>query len=297
MSSLLLSFAVLCSIAQSPLEERLDSMKGTVLVKLQRLRSENVKPTKVHFKDELAKLDELARAAHGTDPDVEVAVLLFEGNLLGDQLKELSAAVACYDRVLGLSGLEPYARSHALIEKASLLRLDHRLPELQAMVKEYLAAPDHDAALGKHLEAIVRRGELVRGTEFPAFSGSDLAGKPFAIPVRDHGPSILAFVRLKDGRDLAEVSALDALLEKTPGLPVLVASIDLDSTSPAAALKDHPTRCTVTWQGGPADGTLANRCGIQETPLLFVLDAEGKILGEVGAAADVPALLAKARRG
>src|SRR5262245_5972726 len=96
MITVLLPIALLAASLQSPFEERFAQVQGAVLVKLQKLRDEKVEPTKAHFKDELAQLEDLARAAHPAEPETELAILLFEANLLGDQLRAVDDAIACY---------------------------------------------------------------------------------------------------------------------------------------------------------------------------------------------------------
>ncbi|MFO0980355.1 MAG: hypothetical protein U1E76_01205 [Planctomycetota bacterium] len=268
--------------------------QGNVLVKLDKLRADKVVPSREQFASQIEALEQLAVAPLPANADVVIGALLFEASLLGRQLGDTDGAVRCYDRLLALADLDAYSRSHALIEKATLLGRAHRVAELESLVNAYAAATDHDAELHKHLAAILRRSRLMPGATFPAATGTDLAGKPFATPIPGVRAAVVAFVRARDAHDLDELRVIEAAVAKTADVRRLVVSVDLD---PKAVVKAYQGRdaAGVVWQQG--DTSLSALCGVLETPAFFVLDAAGKIITEADQGATVVAALTRPATG
>jgi hypothetical protein len=294
---------------ESPLEQQLENLRGTVMLKLDKLRSAKQTPTRQQFQEELKSLDALVASALKNDPDTYTATLLFEASLLGSHLGDPDAALKCYDLVLARKDLDFHLRGHTLIEKAALLRRERRLAALEAMVKEYAATADANDGLSAHLEGILRRARLAVGTSFPALETADLDGKPASIPSKTHRPQVVAFFRLRGtleskGRspeDLEQATQLAAAVKKEAGsAELVVVSVDLDRTALIEVLRRADTTYPVVWQDPTDDKSLGAVCGIQETPAIFLLNGDGKILSDHASAADALAAvkrLAGARAG
>jgi hypothetical protein len=292
----------------SPLEQQLENLRGSVMLKLDKLRSAKQTPTRQQFQEELKSLDALVASALKSDPDTYNATLLFEANLLGSHLGDPDAALKCYDLVLARKDLDFHLRGHALIEKAALLRRERRLAALEAMVKEYAATADANEGLSEHLEGILRRARLAVGTAFPALETVDLDGKPASIPSKAHRPQVVAFFRLRGtleskGRspeDLEQATQLAAAVKEAGSAELVVVSVDLDRTALIEVLRRADTTYPVVWQDPTGDKSLGGVCGIQETPAIFLLSGDGKILSDHASAADAIAAvkrLAGARAG
>jgi hypothetical protein len=293
---------------ESPLEQQLENLRGTVMLKLDKLRSAKQTPTRQQFQEELKSLDALVASSLKSDPDTYTATLLFEANLLGSHLGDPDAALKCYDLVLARKDLDFHLRGHTLIEKATLLRRERRLAALETMVKDYAATADANEGLSTHLEGILRRARLAAGTTFPALETADLDGKPASIPSKTHRPQVVGFFRLRGtleskGRspeDLEQAAQLAAAVKDAGSAELVVVSVDLDRAALIEVLRRADTTYPVVWQDPTDDKSLGARCGIQETPAIFLLNGDGKILSDHASAADAIAAvkrLAGARAG
>jgi hypothetical protein len=81
---------------------------------------------------------------------------------------------------------------------------------------------------------------------------------------------------------------------------LVVVSVDLDRTALIEVLRRADTTYPVVWQDPTGDKSLGGVCGIQETPAIFLLSGDGKILSDHASAADAIAAvkrLAGARAG
>jgi hypothetical protein len=284
---------------ESALEQRLENLRGSVMLKLDKLRSAKQTPTRQQFQEELRDLDALVASALKSDPDTYTAALMFEANLLAAKLGETDEAIKCYDLVLARKDLDFTVRSHTLIEKATLLRREHRLEALETLVKNYAATADADEGLRDHLAGILRRARLVAGSRFPELQIADLDGKPASVPSKSGRPQVLAFLRLRGtlevkGRtqeDLEQAAQLAAAVKESGSADLLVVSVDLDLHALTEVVRRAQAKYPVVWQEPTDPKSLGAVCGIQETPAIFLLSADGKIVSEHNSAADAIAAI------
>jgi hypothetical protein len=162
--------------------------------------------------------------------------------------------------------------------------------------------------LSAHLEGILRRARLIAGAPFPSLETTDLDGKPVSVPSKSRRPQVVAFFRLrgtlepkgKAPEDLEQAAQLAAAVKEAGSVDLVVVSVDLDRKALVEVARRAEVPYPIAWQEPTDPKSLGALCGVQETPAIFLVDGDGKILSDHATAADATAAvkrLAGARAG
>ena len=164
-------------------------------------------------------------------------------------------------------------------------------------VDKALAMMDKQAeANKKQAEANKIKDALKVGTKFPAFSETDVDGKPLAIADYKGKVVLVDFWATWCGPCVGELPNVSATYQKhhAQGFEIIGVSLDQDK----AALTQFTKQKNMTWQqffdGQGWGNKLAVKYGIESIPATFLLDGDGNIIGEDLRGEELEAAVAKA---
>lgn len=157
----------------------------------------------------------------------------------------------------------------------------------RALANEVATATEAPADTRMHAAAFVTRLDLVGAAAKDVFSGAAAEGKA-KLNWSAGKPAIVYFWSAQNPASLAIASGLSA--RQTPAL-LMGICLDDDGAAAVKVAKARKLRGQLLYPGGLTQSNLAKRLGADLTPLVFLVDGNGKI-SDVRGAEDLEAKLA-----
>jgi len=125
------------------------------------------------------------------------------------------------------------------------------------------------------------RAGLVKGAKFPDFAETDLAGKPLSIAGVKGKVVLIDFWATWCGPCVAELPNVLAAYEKhhPAGFEIIGISLDKDRQKLETFIKQKNMTWPQVFDGKGWESKLGQKYGINSIPATYLLDSEGKIIG------------------
>ena len=218
-----------------------------------KLEAERAQPVEGNYAAELAAFDAIVANNKGAKPDDLAQVLAVKSDLYGQVFNDYDNAIKTIERI----------------------KADYPQTEYGAHADEMLA--NLKQAQARNLARVA----LQTGKTFPDFASKGLAGEEVSL-ARLKGKVVLVdFWATWCPPCVAEMPNLKAAYEKYHGKGFEIVSISLDQSE--SALRDFIKRNSIPWaqvfDGKGWESPFAEKYGVDMLPTMYLLDAEGKIVG------------------
>jgi len=231
----------------------LAALKRLVLRISDKLEAARTPPALQDFTAELAAFDAIVADNKDAKPGDLAQVLMVKSQFYVQALNDFDNAAKTVARI----------------------KADYPQTDIGAHVDEILA--DLKRMQAKHLA----KQALAPGREFPDFSARSLAGEEVSL-ARLRGKVVLVdFWATWCPPCVAEMPRLKAAYEKYRDKGFVIVGVSLDNSE--GALRDFVKRQDISWaqifDGKGWESELAEKYGVDTVPTMYLLDAEGKIVG------------------
>lgn len=151
-------------------------------------------------------------------------------------------------------------------------------------------------ALKEEIAAERIRDTLVVGAKFPGFDEKDLSGKPLSLASYKGRVVLVDFWATWCGPCVIAMPNVIATYQKyhDRGFDIIGVSLDVDQAALEKFLKENNITWPQYFDGKKWDNQLAVKYGVTSTPTSYLLDGDGKIIGENLRGPDLEAAVAKA---
>jgi thiol-disulfide isomerase/thioredoxin len=212
------------------------------------------KNTEKELADELKEFDDLLTKHKGEKTDDVASILFMEAMLYVQVLDNTEKGAAL------------------------LTRLKTEFPD----TKPGKNADEILASIKKQAEAKKIKAALVDGAVFPDFAEKDLAGKPLAIANFKGKVVLVDFWATWCGPCVAELPSVLKAYEKyhAKGFEIIGISLDKDEAALNSFIKKKNLPWPQYFDGQGWQNKLAGKYGITSIPATYLLNGEGKIIGQ-----------------
>jgi len=198
---------------------------------------------------------------------------------LAPELKEFDVLIAKYkgdksDDVAQILMMKATLYSQVLDDEA-------KSDEVLAQLKRDFPDSKAVAMLKKQEEAKKIQASLVKGATFPDFSEKDLAGKPLSIAGVKGKVVLVDFWATWCGPCVAELPNVLKAYEKhhAAGFEIVGISLDSDRKKLETFIKQKNMTWPQFFDGQGWQNKLGQKYGVNSIPATYLLDSEGKIIG------------------
>jgi len=233
--------------------DALASLQKLALNIRDKLAAEKAQPAEQDYTLELAAFDAIITANKNAKPDDLAQVLAVKSSLYIQAFNDYDNAAKTIERIK-----TEFPRTEIGAH------VDEMLADLKRMQAKYLA-----------------QQAMAPGKVFPDFTAKSLAGADVSLAQFKGKVVLVDFWATWCPPCVAEMPHLKAAYEKYHGKGFEIVGISLDQSE--STLKDFVQKNSIPWiqicDGKGWESAFAEKCGVDVIPTMYLLDADGKIIG------------------